>query len=354
MNREMFLRERARRPFAGALILAIVLGISWPAAADRSDGETRAESSRVLATVDGKPITEAEVRSRAAGMFSQLEQEYRIKVHELLEAQLEEAIRDRLVEAEAEARKVSREEVLSATETPEITDADVDAFYEQNKSRINGTKEAVAGQIRDYLEQTRTSAAMDTFFANLEKSHKVENRLEPLRIDVAADGPSRGPADAPVTIVAFSDFECPYCSRMLPTLDEVTRTYGDRVRIVFRQFPLSFHPNARKAAEASLCADEQGKFWEMHDAMFANQKGLAVESLKTMAAGVGLDADSFNSCLDSGKYAAEVEADVKAGVAAGVSGTPGTFVNGRFISGAMPFDTLAELIDDELKRNAGK
>lgn len=354
MNRKTFVPERTFRPFAGTLALTVFFGIWLPASAQSSEDATTAGSSRVVATVDGKPITEAEVKSRAAEMFAQLEQEYRVKVHELLEAQLEEAIRDRLVDAEAAARDLSREDVLSAIETPDVTDADVDAFYEQNKSRINGTKEALAGQIRDYLEQTRRSAARDQFFATLETSHKVEKTLEPLRIDVAADGPSRGSADAPVTIVVFSDFECPYCSRMRPTLDRVAETYGDRVRIVFRQYPLSFHPHALKAAEASLCADEQGKFWEMHDAMFANQKGLAVESLKEMASGVGLDAGTFGSCLDSGKYTARVESDLKAGVAAGVTGTPGTFVNGRFISGAMPFETLAEMIDDELRRNPGK
>jgi protein-disulfide isomerase/uncharacterized membrane protein len=164
-------------------------------------------------------------------------------------------------------------------------------------------------------------------------------------------GHVKGRPDAPVTIVEFSDFQCPYCSRVVPSIDKVLETYGDQVRVVFRQFPLnSIHPMAQKAAEASLCANEQGKFWELHDAMFANQKALGVDQLKTSAAGLGVNADQFNTCLDGGKYAPKVAADLAEGSTAGVSGTPAMFVNGRFLSGAVPFETLAGFIDDELRR----
>jgi protein-disulfide isomerase len=153
-----------------------------------------------------------------------------------------------------------------------------------------------------------------------------------------------------VTIVEFSDFQCPYCSRLTPTLEQVMSKYGNKVRIVFRQFPLPIHDKAAKAAEAALCANEQGKFWEMHDAMFKDQGGLAVDGLKTKAATLGLNAQSFNSCLDSGKETPAVQADLKAGQQAGVQGTPAMFVNGRFINGAQPYETIAGIIDDELKR----
>jgi protein-disulfide isomerase len=126
--------------------------------------------------------------------------------------------------------------------------------------------------------------------------------------------------------------------------------YGDKVRLVFRQYPLGFHPFAQKAAEASLCAHEQGKFWQLHDAMFANQQGLAVDSLKAKAAELGMSAAAFNACLDGGQYADEVQGDMAAGTAAGVSGTPAMFVNGRFISGAVPLEEITKVIDDELRR----
>jgi protein-disulfide isomerase len=156
-----------------------------------------------------------------------------------------------------------------------------------------------------------------------------------------------------VTIVEFSDFQCPFCSRLLPTMEQVKQKYGDKVRIVFRQYPLPMHPNAQKAAEASLCANEQGKFWEMHDAMFKNQQELAVDNLKSKAAALGLKAETFNQCLDSGKYAAQIQGDIKAGSAVGVSGTPAMFINGRFISGAVPLEQITSVIDDELKRKGG-
>jgi len=174
--------------------------------------------------------------------------------------------------------------------------------------------------------------------------------LEPPRTRVAATGPSKGPEDAPITIVEFSDFECPFCSRINPTLAQVRQNYADQVRIVFRQYPLPMHPNAVKAAEASLCAHEQGKFWEMHDVMFADQQQLGVEQLKAKASGIGLDPEDFNQCLDSGEYADEVQADLAAGAEAGVSGTPAMFVNGIPISGAVPYDQLSSVIDEELAR----
>jgi protein-disulfide isomerase len=169
-------------------------------------------------------------------------------------------------------------------------------------------------------------------------------------VEVAATGPATGPATAPVTIVEFSDFQCPFCSRLTPTLDQVKKKYGDKVRIVFRQFPLPMHQNAQKAAEAALCANDQGKFWQLHDAMFGNQAALGVDQLKAKAVELGLKADDFNKCLDSGAKVAVVEADKKAGSEAGVNGTPAMFINGRFLSGAVPLEQVTSVIDDELRR----
>jgi len=152
-----------------------------------------------------------------------------------------------------------------------------------------------------------------------------------------------------VTIVEFSDFECPYCSRVIPALEQVLDTYGDQVRLVFRQFPLNnIHPNAQKAAEASLCANDQGKFWEMHDLMFKEQRSLELEQLKEKAARLELDVEAFNECVDSSKYAEAVMSDQEAASRVGVSGTPALFINGRFLSGAQPYEQLAVVIDAEL------
>jgi protein-disulfide isomerase len=339
------------RAFPGFLALALGLGVWMPACADQAKTEAKAEgSSQVLAVVNGKPITDAQVQENAAAQFSQLERDYEQKKHELLEQQLEQVIQDRLLEAEAAARGVNKEQLLADIKPAEVNDAAVDAFYEENKERIPQPKEQVAPQIRQYLQQRGQFEAREKFFTGLEAKYKIEKKLEPLRAEVAATGPAKGPANAPITIVEFSDFQCPFCSRINPTLEQVRAKYGDKVRIVFRQFPLDMHPQARKAAEASLCANDQGKFWEMHDAMFQSQQQLAVDDLKAKAAGLGLNAESFNSCLDSGKYGSQVAEDLQAGSSAGVSGTPALFINGRFINGAVPLEQITEVIDDELRR----
>ena len=152
----------------------------------------------------------------------------------------------------------------------------------------------------------------------------------------------------------FSDFECPFCVRVLPTLEQVQEAYGDQVRIVYRQFPLNaIHPNAQLSAEASLCADAQGTFWEMHDAIFAARGKAGPDELKAMAADLGMDSDAFGTCLDSGEFRGQVAADLEAGRQAGVTGTPALFINGRFLSGAQPFDVVSRVIDDELTRVGG-
>jgi protein-disulfide isomerase len=347
----------SRFKFSGILGLILALGFCLPACsatADKAaDKKADAASNQVLALVNGKPITDADVRKSAADQFAQLEHEYETNKHQLLENQLDQAINDRLVELEAAAKGVSKEQLLADIKAPDVTDAEVDAFYEQNKAQIPRPKDQIAPQIKQYLQQKGQADARQKFFEGLQAKYKVEKKLEPMRTEVAATGPARGPATAPVTIVEFSDFQCPFCGRLIPTLEQVKQKYGDKVRIVFRQYPLPMHPNAQKAAEASLCANDQGKFWEMHDAMFKNQQELAVDNLKAKAAALGLKADEFNACLDSGKHVPQVQADVKDGSAVGVNGTPAMFVNGRFLSGAVPIEQLSSIIDDELQRHKG-
>jgi protein-disulfide isomerase len=305
---------------------------------------------RVLAVVNGKPITEADVRQSAADQFEAVDGEYQKNIHQLIETSLEQVVQERLLEAEAASRKVSREQLLATIKPAAVTDADVDAFYEQNKGQITRPKREVASEIKSYLEQLGEQNANTGYFKKLQDKYKVEYKLEPFRVQVAATGPVKGPANAPVTIVEFLDFQCPFSSGMRPTLQEVEKKYGDKVRVVCRQYPLASHPDAQKAAEAALCAHDQGKFWEMHDAMFADQKKLGVDELKARAASLGLNTDKFNKCIDSGEKNAIIQADLKEGAAAGVSGTPAIFVNGRSFSGVVPIEQLTTVIDDELRR----
>lgn len=159
----------------------------------------------------------------------------------------------------------------------------------------------------------------------------------------------RGNFNAPITLVVFSDFQCSFCSKFEETAKEISKNYKDKVRIVFKHYPLSFHQNAQKAAETTECANEQGKFWEMHDKLFANQEQLGIDNFKKWAKELNLDSKKFDGCLDSGKYSEKVKKDLAEGQSKGVEGTPATFVNGKFIEGgALPFDSFKPIIDSEL------
>ncbi len=281
----------------------------------------------VLAKVGDTEVLATEVEAKVSADLMRIKRER----HEAMAKGLETVVRERLFELEASSRGITVDELLEAevgSKVAAVDDAQVDAF--------------------------QGAALSETLIGTLRTKYAVESFLEPLRIGVASEGfPQKGNADAPVTIVEFSDFECPYCSRVLPSLRQVMDEYSDSVRVVFRQFPLnSIHPRAQKAAEASLCANEQGKFWEIHDAMFEEQKSLAVDQLKEKAARLGLDTEAFDSCLDQGRFSEQVATDIRDGSAVGVSGTPAFFINGRFVNGAVPYETLAAIVDEELERAA--
>ena len=315
----------------------------------------------VVAVVGERTVTQAELEVAAAFALEQNEaalQRCRIEatrgLHEALETALQELVRQQLLELEVGRTGTSAQALLAGVDAtaPAVGEREIAAFYERNKARIRDPLAQVADRIRAYLERQAIQRVRLGFFAALERRFAVEYRLAPLRYEVEADGfAALGPADAAVTIVEFSDFECPFCARFLPTLERARQEYAGKLRLVYRHFPLSgIHPNAQKAAEASLCAGEQDRFWELHDLMFAEQQTLAVSDLKEKARRLGLDGARFDRCLDEDRHRAAVLADYRAGEALGVTGTPALFVNGRFLSGAVPFERLAEIIDDELAR----
>ena len=274
--------------------------------------------------------------------------------HEALEGALREMVWQRLLDREAERTATTAVALLASVDeaAQPVAEQDIETFYERNKARIQGSLEQTGGQIRAYLERQAQQRVRNEFFTALEQRFAVEYRLAPLRYEVAADGfAATGPPDAAVTIVEFSDFQCPFCARFLPTLERAKKEYAGKLRVVYRHFPLSsIHPYAQKAAEASLCAADQGKFWELHDLMFAEQQTLEVPDLKEKARRLGLNGAEFDRCLDQGRHAGAVRRDLLAGEALGITGTPAVFVNGRLLPGAVPFERLAELIDDELAR----
>jgi protein-disulfide isomerase len=236
---------------------------------------------------------------------------------------------------------------------PEVSEATARDFYAKNKERMGPQfadkkfEDVKAILIRGLTEQARREAA-GAAIEELKSKAGAQILLAAPKVTVAASGPAKGPSDARVTIVEFSDFQCPFCARGKKVMDEVVKTYGADVRLVFRDFPLSFHENAEKAAEAGHCAEEQGKFWEMHDWMFDNQQSLAAGELKGAAKKLGLDGKKFDQCLDTGKYADAVAANQRAGEEAGVRGTPAFFINGTSLSGAQPFEKFKGEIDRAL------
>lgn len=181
-----------------------------------------------------------------------------------------------------------------------------------------------------------------------------QQQQQPSEIEVSVDDdPVNGVENAPVTIIEFSDFECPFCARFVEqTLPQIKENYikAGKVKLVFRDFPLPFHQNAKKAHEAAECADEQGKYWEYHDLLFKNYQSLIVENLKKYAQEMKLDVAKFNECLDSGRMGAEVEKDLRDGANYGVSGTPTFFINGIELVGAQPYSAFAEIIEQELNK----
>ena len=172
------------------------------------------------------------------------------------------------------------------------------------------------------------------------------------RAEVSVNGaPFKGPATAPVTIVEFSNFHCPFCKRVLPRLGQLESQYGDKVKLVFRDYPIdNLYPAGRKAHEAARCAYEPGKFWAYHDLLFANAPKASPEQLKTYAQEVGLDVAAFEQCVNSGTYQAAVQSDVEEGTRVGVTGTPAFFINGRLVSGAQPLESFVRVIEEELAR----
>ncbi len=322
-----------------------------PAAARAGGGGGGGSALGVVARIGSKEITWEELNSKVASQLVRLQ----VQAYEMRKKALDEMIDSELMEAEAAKRGISLEELTKAEVTDKLvepTDEEAKAYFDKNPPRGQVDFERIKPRVKAFMQRNQEQELRAAFVATLRETAGVEVMMEPLRFDVdrGEGNPTYGDWDnAPIQIVEFSEFQCPYCSRVNPTMDQVKETYGDKVAITFRDFPLPMHKEAGKASEAGHCATDQGKFWEMHDLMFENQRGLQVDKLKGYAVEVGLDATAFNECLDSGKYADRVEANKAAGEKVGVSGTPAFFINGQFLNGARPFESFQEVIDGELK-----
>jgi protein-disulfide isomerase len=304
----------------------------------------------VAARYGTQVVTEAEVDARAHDELLELQQ----KMYEVRRQTAERLVVERLVEqAAAKAgQKPGEWMVANIEQIPGPTESDLRQAFEGVRRQLppSVTFEEARPRIEESLVRRARVENAKRVFDNLKREAGLVvllKRPPRLRKQVEAKGPSRGPADAKVTLVVFSDFQCPFCSKGLKTIDRVMASYP-QVRMVYRHFPLSFHKQAQKAAEASMCAHEQQKFWPFHDVLYERQDELGLEDLKGHAIRVGLDARKFDECLESGRMKALVDSDREAGQAAGVDGTPATFVNGVMLSGARDEAEYKELIDEAL------
>ena len=310
----------------------------------------------VLATVGGKPITAGVIIERLKPAIYKM----RLSAYEIQREALERTINDLLLIAEANRRNVPPEEIVR-TEISEKshppTEAEVEKFYAENKSRIGKDLNSVRNQVAEYLQEQGRQQLERTMSEKLRKGAQVRllisEPLPPTQAISTDDDPSRGLPTAPVTIVEFTDFQCPSCAAMHPVLEEVLKSYGNKVRLVVRDFPLAMHANARKAAEAANAAHAQGKFFEYAALLFKRQDALDVPSLKKYASEIGLDRARFDAALDSGTFAGELRKDIVDGEMYGIDSTPTIFVNGVLLN-TLSAEALRAAIDRALGATSTK
>jgi protein-disulfide isomerase len=350
------------KPAVPGSVVAALISMLMPVLAYAQTAKSTDPS--VVAVIQGKAITREELDKYSAKDLEQLNLE-RIQFNanwernrsQLLERDLSRLLEDKLLAAEAAQSGVSTQQLLDkelSGKVKEPTEADVQAYYENNKQRINQPLLQIGSQIYQFLKTQSYNAAKSAYVDQLKLKYGVTQYLQPPRAVVETAGhPSTGPERAPVTLVEFSDFQCPYCAKLFTTLLDVKKKYGTQIRLVYKNFPLSqIHPYAEKAAEAGLCAADQGHFWEMHDLLFQSQGQLKEDDLKSRAAQLSLNMDAFNSCLASGQNEAKVRQDLIDGARLGINGTPALFINGRLLPGAVPIGDIERVIDEELKSAA--
>ena len=325
-----------------SLAIVFVLALSLP------DGAHTGPANEPLAEVNGETITAAEIEQALGAQVRRLEQQ----IYEMKRQRLEAVIGERLLALEAARQGLAVQALLDAEVTAKaepVSDEEVERFYQANRAQLKGDEVEARERIRAYFKSQKLVARRQAYMRSLRSQATVVVRLqEPaaFRAEVGVEGaPFRGPAAAPVTIVTFSDFHCAFCKRVVPTLTQILSRYGEKVKLVD-----GLHPQARNAAEAARCAQDQGKFWEYHDALFANAPKASPEQLKTYAQQVGLELPSFERCLASGTHAATVQKSVDEAIRLGVTGTPAFFINGELLSGAQPLEALTRAIERELAR----
>jgi protein-disulfide isomerase len=305
----------------------------------------------VAATVGTTAITRAELEKHVKPKLIEIDNER----FEALKEGLDELVAQELLKQEAAAQKITPEQLEQkevAAKSGEPSDAEIQQVYDANKAQLQGqTLDAVKPRIVEFLKEQKGGARKAQYIDELKAKYKTVVNLKAPVVEVGTGGrPEKGPKDAPITLIVFSDYECPFCRRAEPTVEQVLKTYEGKIRYVFRDYPLPFHSKARPAAVAANCAIPQGKYWEFNQKLF--NADISPEGIKKIAGEVGVDQKKFDECVAKNDQKS-IDKDVEDGSAVGVNGTPAFFINGRMLSGAQPFEAFKDIIDQELAQ-AGK
>lgn len=340
-----YLKQEAENKLADDLVKR--LRTAYPVVMGVDINTPNLNPNAVVATVGGVPLKADSLIERLKPIVYKI----RIDAYEQTKRQTDRLVDDTLLLDEAKRRQIGPEEIIRAEVSDKVrtpTEDEVAKFYNENKARISGDLNSVRNQIANYLQEQTRERLEKELSERLRKTANIKwlitEPAQPVQNISVDDDPSRGDVNAPVTIVEFTDFQCPACAAMHPVLDEVLKSYSNKVRFVVRDFPLNQHENARKAAEAANAANAQGKFFEYAAVLFKNQKALDVASLKKYASELGLDRARFDAALERGTYAAEVQKDVEDGEIYGVGSTPTIFINGVQLR-TLSAEALREAID---------
>ncbi len=336
--------------------LLVALPLAFTACATTAGTASTSDASRPLARYGTHTITVGEADERAKDeLFKLRAQEHELRTDAAERIALEAIVREAALKENTTEEKWLEAQVEASVKEP--TEEDLHQLYDKVKGRIDPADgfETVRPMLVDAAKnEARRKRVRDLFAELLTKAHYEVLVAEPVapRKDVPTTGPTKGVATAPVTIVEFADFQCPYCGKAAATAAQVLAAYPGQVKLVFRHFPLSFHERAPLAGQAAACADEQGKFWAYHDALFGSGGALEESDLVAQAEQVGLDRTRFAECLASPRGKAVVARDLEEGKRLGVTGTPAFFINGVMISGAQPEAAFRKIIDRELAKPA--
>jgi len=310
-----------------------------------------------VASWNGGTISNLELDDNISTELTKLKAEFVGSTHEARQNGLDAMIGEKVLEAEVKKRGLDDIEALLKAEVSDKVAApseeEIASFYQVMARRMGGRSlDEVRPSIVTEIQRRGTAERFEAFMGEMRKAYKVEVSLpapKMPRIPISADDdPFIGPEDAPITIIQFAEFQCPYCGRAKEIMDQVIEKYPGKIKMVHRDFPLSFHDRAIPAAVAANCANEQGQYWPMYDALMSNQRALTDADLLGHATKLKLDLDKWSTCLKDPAQVAEVQADFEDGSKAGVQGTPAFFINGIFLNGAVPLEQFTTIIDAEL------